>query len=481
MKYVDRCAIIHDGITSDVKIKEGTILVADRAFEKAKLSSVSLPSTLKYVGMCAFAQCNLDAITLPNHLKTIGNSAFYDNRFETISIPASVTYIDQYAFAFNGFLNNVIFEDGEGILSLDRNEFESGISRGVFGQSENIQYIYVGRDIQFDGYAARGPFFNYASITYLEEVEIGPTVTTMPSGLFDGHAKIQTVTSQATTVPTIGVRTFEPTVQSSAVLYVPAGCADKYSQAAVWSSFTNIQEMAPASIDLTDDQVYQNNTDQEVPAFTYSRVYTHTNWQSIILPVDLEYADWSDQFEIAEILGVRIGDGVSVVDGIKLKEGGIARANVPYMIRALVADPNEPQVIRKGQCILKAADPVNLECSTTKQHFTFVGTYTGVDGPTMYEKQYYAMSGGGWKQVSNNTVSLKPYRCYLKAEDKEGGYQSGDYAPARDITVLVYEDETAIPIHQVEERDHEETVLDHTMLGLAPGKYLIHGKTILLK
>lgn len=481
VKYIDKCAIKYDGVTSDVKIKEGTLLVADRAFEEAAISSVTFPSTLKYIGMSAFSNCHLSEITLPNSLKSIRNSAFCFNRIETISIPASVTYIDQYAFAYNGYLQNVIFEDGVEILSLDRNEFESGVSRGVFGQSENIQYIYVGRDIQFDGFAARGPFYNYASVTYLEEVEIGPTVTTMPSGLFDGHAKIQTVTCQATTIPTLGVRTFEPDVQASAVLYVPAGLVDQYSQASNWADFVNIQEMAPATIDLTDDQVYQNDTDQEVTAFTYSRVYTHTNWQSIILPVDLEYADWSDQFEIAEILGVRIGDGVSVVDGIKLKEGGIAHANVPYMIRALVADPNEPQVIRKGQCILKAADPVNLECSTTKQHFTFVGTYTGVDGPTMYEKQYYAMSGGGWKQVSNNTVSLKPYRCYLMAEDKEGGYQSGENAPARDITVLVYEDETAIPIHQVEERDHKETVLDHTMLGLAPGKYLIHGKTILLK
>ena len=113
-------------------------------------------------------------------------------KLSSISIPASVMSISQYAFSSINYLNSVRFEDGENILNLGKNEFESGVPKGIFGDSYNIKKAYIGRVLSYDTLYGYGPFTQYGTGTnsQLTEVEIGPYVNHLESRLFYKNPKI---------------------------------------------------------------------------------------------------------------------------------------------------------------------------------------------------------------------------------------------------------------------------------------------------
>lgn len=76
------------------------------------LTSVNLPTNLKYIGPAVFYKCPLTEINLPNKLQTIGSQAFFDTKIVNVTIPASVKTID--IFSFPSTLSKVYFEKTTG-------------------------------------------------------------------------------------------------------------------------------------------------------------------------------------------------------------------------------------------------------------------------------------------------------------------------------------------------------------------------------
>ncbi|MBN2743269.1 MAG: leucine-rich repeat domain-containing protein [Marinilabiliaceae bacterium] len=92
-------------------------------FLNKKIKSVTLPSTLTYIGKLAFAQNVITTINFSNELTTIGESAFYQNQLTTLSIPASVVSIRMNAFNENSSLSSVTFEANSHLVMLDSHVF----------------------------------------------------------------------------------------------------------------------------------------------------------------------------------------------------------------------------------------------------------------------------------------------------------------------------------------------------------------------
>ena len=69
-------------------------------FNCTKVTSVSLPNTLTYIGSYAFAYCKgLTSIMIPNNVASIGSGAFVGcDNLTAITIPDCVTNIGGYAF-----------------------------------------------------------------------------------------------------------------------------------------------------------------------------------------------------------------------------------------------------------------------------------------------------------------------------------------------------------------------------------------------
>ena len=75
----------------NIKVPEGVVAIADRAFEGCEAFNISLPEGLLKIGNAAFKNsADLSSINLPQSLITIGNEAFAECETLDIQIPDSV-------------------------------------------------------------------------------------------------------------------------------------------------------------------------------------------------------------------------------------------------------------------------------------------------------------------------------------------------------------------------------------------------------
>lgn len=91
-------------------IPEGVTNIGQAAFYHTTMKSVSLPSTLIYIGGWSFQDCDgLESIGIPNGVTYIGDYAFsFCDNLNVVTIPASVTQIGEKAFNGNDNLNVVV-------------------------------------------------------------------------------------------------------------------------------------------------------------------------------------------------------------------------------------------------------------------------------------------------------------------------------------------------------------------------------------
>ncbi len=115
----DRRRLLHvSGDIRQYKIKDGTIVICDAAFENycevphhkyiglyekenaSKLESIKIPEGVKAIGNSAFSDCeHLFSLTLPNSVTSIGRSAFQGcTGLTSVNIPNSVRSIGKSAF-----------------------------------------------------------------------------------------------------------------------------------------------------------------------------------------------------------------------------------------------------------------------------------------------------------------------------------------------------------------------------------------------
>ena len=143
--YVGNHAVIatDEKINNNVKIREGTIDIADECFYQCKnLFSVSLPDSITYIGNRAFASCsNLKEINLPDRVIKIGNGSFaYCKAIESIHIPRSLIDIgDDSPFSYCSGLKELIVEErnpryysaNNCIIDRDDNSLIRGCSNSI--------------------------------------------------------------------------------------------------------------------------------------------------------------------------------------------------------------------------------------------------------------------------------------------------------------------------------------------------------------
>lgn len=89
------CEAFYSNMFKLLHFNDGLQIIEDDAFNASnELESVTLPSTLRYIGNCAFTQCfKLSHITLPNGLLCIDSYAFYGAPIETLLLPQSLKFI----------------------------------------------------------------------------------------------------------------------------------------------------------------------------------------------------------------------------------------------------------------------------------------------------------------------------------------------------------------------------------------------------
>lgn len=96
LKIIGYCAFFNSGFRS-IKLPEGLVAIDSGAFQRSKFDNIDFPSSLKVIGAYAFNESKLKEVRLNEGLEFLGRSAFYNcNELTSISLPSSLKYVTHY-------------------------------------------------------------------------------------------------------------------------------------------------------------------------------------------------------------------------------------------------------------------------------------------------------------------------------------------------------------------------------------------------
>ena len=146
----------------------------------------------------AFAYCNrgLTSYDIPETVTSIGNGAFYGcEKLTSIVIKPAVTSIGNFAFNGCTSLTGVTFEESEESLSLGYNYYNtnssSSVGKGLFYDCP-LESVFIGRPLSYKTNNQYG-YSPFANNEIIESAHFGKLVTSIPSNLFRGDTKMNSV------------------------------------------------------------------------------------------------------------------------------------------------------------------------------------------------------------------------------------------------------------------------------------------------
>ena len=183
-----------------VKKVEGEVSVAVFGFPNTSVTSITIPNSVKSIGMHAFYGCTgLTSFTIPNSVTYIGYGAFdYCNSLASIIIPNSVTHIAGYAFF----------------------------------RCTSLASIIIPNSVTYIGYGA------FQDCTSLTSITIPDSVTNIEDHAFYGCTSLTSVTIP-NSVTSIGGSAFNGCT-SLVTVYLPARFADTYTSFGLTASQVTI-------------------------------------------------------------------------------------------------------------------------------------------------------------------------------------------------------------------------------------------------
>jgi hypothetical protein len=98
--YFENCLLnAQNSLSGDLVVKDGTRLIAGYALRSTKITSVTLPDSVLYVGYCALeSNSNLTSINLGNGVVHIDDRAFMFCHMDSLTFPDSVRKIGKAVF-----------------------------------------------------------------------------------------------------------------------------------------------------------------------------------------------------------------------------------------------------------------------------------------------------------------------------------------------------------------------------------------------
>lgn len=118
-----------------VTVASGITGIGDRTFSGCRnMKRISLPGTLRSIGVRAFGDTAITRIKLPDGLKSIGAYAFYQSKLTSLDVPKTVTKIDEYAFSYCNSLESVSIPGSVKILPESLFEADMKLKKVTLGQ-----------------------------------------------------------------------------------------------------------------------------------------------------------------------------------------------------------------------------------------------------------------------------------------------------------------------------------------------------------
>lgn len=178
----------------------------------SKITSITIPNTVTFIGNNAFANTNLTSIEIPNSVKTIGGGVFYNcKKLTKINLPSFLKEIDV----------------------------------STFSDCTSLEEIIIPKSVKEISRAA------FSNCSKLSTITIPDSVSSIGELVFDGCNNLTTIYSLNPTPPRCKnnvFTTFMTRHYTDATLYVPKGSLSAYKNAREWKNFLDIQEIDKTGI-----------------------------------------------------------------------------------------------------------------------------------------------------------------------------------------------------------------------------------------
>jgi len=238
-----------------VKLKEGTIGIADYAFDNCtSLNSVTIPNGVTHIGNGAFDHCTgLTSINIPNSVTYIGDEAFYMcQSLTSVTIPKNVTSLLGRPFAYCSSLTSVTIPNSVTIIGY-----------GAFSDCSSLTSITIPHSVTTIGAEA------FIHCDNLKIVEIGKGIKKIYYDAFRDCGKLKDVYCMAEEAPETEDEAFRNTNIGNATLHVLK--SDAYNTKYPWMEFQEIVEIkAKVKLNKTKATLEKTKTLTLKPTFTPS-------------------------------------------------------------------------------------------------------------------------------------------------------------------------------------------------------------------
>lgn len=497
VKYIGSVAYLYTG-GSDLKIKEGTLGIADNFLTNHRVevnsyssttisdwtapTSITLPSSVRIIGKQSFKEnTNITTIDLPASLEKIGHQAFSgcSNLKGSITLPASTKLLGGYAFENTKITRvyyNAVEAENEGRIfpnTLTRviiGEGVKNIPSGLFENLTNLARLQMPSTVESIG---DGAFRSCSSLTTLD----------FPSAL----KEIGSYAFQGTTLSLISVYMNEPIALGENVFYecsaipllkVPNGSLAAYMANGSWSSqFQKIEQFDGAS---NTEAVNETTTVSVSETVTEDTDLTGTMLGSVYVTLDTE--DSGDGYNSTEgclVINSTVSDeqlAATTADDadnltVKNQFNGLI-FEVPAGKGSVVIDC---QTLGQNVIYIKigANDPQQVEAASKQQLSV---PYTVTEATRIYV--YAAPTTGAAAKAQE--------RDGVKAPRRANAYANTDAVKIYGLTIKVDENLTGIatPLATLTQKDGAYYTLDGRRLNGLPtqkGLYIVNRKKVVIK
>ena len=246
-------------------VKYAVAGVGDQAFDSnTKVTSVSLPNNIKFVGVGAFQMLRIP-MSLPSSLERVAEAAFTYNLFDDLRLPLGLKEVGRAAFGYTTIKTgrayvpvNVNTMKGNPFHGSSIKEVNVDAGNSFFKSVDGVLLSKDGRKIIAYPRSKTGDTYpipygvttigdsSFENNRDLTQLVIPVTVNKLEDCAFVWCSSLKVIVVQGTMPPAVGDKSFDG-VADSCVIIVPKGCVSRYRSAEGWKRFANILDEKPSA------------------------------------------------------------------------------------------------------------------------------------------------------------------------------------------------------------------------------------------